>query len=367
MNGLYIHIPFCIKKCNYCDFASYPAFKERIDEYISALYADMSKYMGEGIDTIYLGGGTPSMLGVGHIDKILSKVHSLYKVEPDCEITIEVNPGTADRKKARELKKLGINRVSLGAQSFMDNELSCLGRVHSADDTRRAYDDLRSEGFSNISLDLMYALPNQSMSSLSTSIAQMLKMQPEHISCYGLKIEEGTPFYTMLQRGEISEHTDDSYADMYELICSELASGGYEQYELSNFAKSGFESKHNIKYWTLKDYIGVGLSAASCYRGKRYTKTADFNEYIKTLENAEYSCPDADERMSEYMILSLRLTKHGAKKREFKEMFGREISDVFSKPITKYKSAGLILETEDSYCLTPKAYYISNMVLSDFI
>ncbi len=367
MNGLYIHIPFCIRKCNYCDFASYPSCRERSAEYISALFRDMSAYCGEEVDTIYFGGGTPSLLPSGDIERILTEVHSTFKLTQNSEITLEVNPGTIDVQKARDFKKMGINRISLGAQSFINSELSALGRVHSADDTIRAYDELRTAGFDNISFDLMYAIHNQNISTLSTSIAQMLKLAPEHISCYGLKIEEGTPFYTMLERGEISEHSDDSYADMYELIRSELANAGYEQYELSNFSKKGFESKHNLKYWTLNDYIGIGLSAASCFKGCRYTKTSDFNSYVSDIENAEYSCPDADERMSEYMILSLRLTKIGAKKSEFKSMFGREISEVFGKTIEQNISKGLLYETEDSYLLTPKAYYISNMVLMCFI
>lgn len=367
MNGLYIHIPFCIKKCNYCDFASYPSLKNRSAEYICALIRDMNGYRGESIDTIYFGGGTPSVLDISDTDRILSDINRIFNVSPDCEITFEANPCTIDAKKAIELKKMGINRISLGAQSFIDDELSCLGRVHSADDTLRAYGELRDAGFDNISLDLMYALPNQDMSTLSTSISQMLKLQPEHISCYGLKIEEGTPFYAMLRKGEISEHSDDSYADMYELISLELKRAGYEQYELSNFSKPGYESKHNLKYWTMEDYIGVGLSSASCYGGKRYTKTADFDAYVRDIENAEISCPDITERMSEYMILGLRLTKLGANKARFKTMFGRDIAEVYSDAISRHIESGLIIETEDSYLLSPKAYYISNTVLMSFI
>ncbi len=367
MNGLYIHIPFCLKKCNYCDFASFPQLNHRADEYIDALCREMEAYRDENIDTVYFGGGTPSMLSEAQTGKITDKVFKTFNVSADAEITIEINPGTADINKAKALYHMGFNRISLGVQSAVDTELKALGRLHSFDDAKRAYENFRNAGFSNISLDLMYAIWGQTMESLGTSVDRMLNLSPEHISCYGLKIEENTPFYSMLLKGEIREKTDDEYADMYEYICKTLEDNGYFQYELSNFSKKGFESKHNLKYWLLKDYIGVGLSAASCRMGKRYTRTADFDLYLKSCENAEEYRLTAEEKMSEFMILSLRLTGIGANKEEFKSLFGKDIEAVFSKPIEKHLKNGLLLDKGDRYCLSKKAYYISNTVLSDFI
>lgn len=367
MNGLYLHIPFCLKKCNYCDFSSFPKLMPRADEYIEGLCREMKLYSGEGVDTVYFGGGTPSILSDVQLGRILESVFNNFKVSSNAEITIEVNPCTADFNKAKSLYSMGFNRISFGVQSAIETELKILGRLHSFDDATKTYDDFRRAGFSNISLDLMYALPGQSIQSLNTSIERMINLSPEHISCYGLKIEEGTPFYSMLSKGEITEKSDDEYADMYEFICKILEDKGYSQYELSNFSKDGYESKHNLKYWTLKDYIGLGLSAASCYRNKRYTRTSDFNSYLENFENDEISELTREDKMAEYMILSLRLTKIGANKARFKELFGKEIEEVFSDPVKKHLDQGLLIDMGDRYCLSKKAYYISNTVLCDFI
>ena len=367
MNGLYIHIPFCLKKCNYCDFASFPSLVSRGDEYIDAICREMMLYKGECVDTVYLGGGTPTVLKTDQIGRIMDGIRTAFDVSSDAEITIEANPGTVDGNKAKSLCNLGFNRVSLGAQSMVDDELQSLGRLHSADDTRRAYAAFADAGFSNISLDLMYAIPGQTMASLSTSMTQMLNLNPKHISCYGLKIEDGTPFDAMLSKGEICEKSDEEYADMYDYICESLASHDYMQYELSNFSKSSYESRHNLKYWTSGDYIGIGLSAASCFGGRRYTRTSDFADYIESFENAECIELDADDRMSEYMILSLRLTSRGAIKSEFESMFGISMERRFGEALAKHVKNGLLLDLGDRYVLSKKAYYISNSVLCDFI
>lgn len=367
MKGLYIHIPFCCKKCNYCDFASFPNLFSRADEYIDALLKEMEIYKDENINTIYFGGGTPSVLTACQLHKIMDGVFSSFNVSTDSEITIEVNPCTVDYRKAKDILDIGFNRVSLGAQSFVDTELNSLGRLGSSDDTLKAYNDLSSAGFNNISLDLMYAIPGQTIDTLSTSLGCMLKLKPKHISCYGLKIEDGTPFADMKREGIITEKSDDEYADMYEFICSTLSNAGYIQYELSNFSLPGYHSRHNLKYWTLCDYIGIGLSSSSCYRGERYTRTHNFEKYIKSFENAESYKLTKDEAMSEYMFLSFRLTQRGANKQEFKDLFNLDIEDVFFDEINKHIKNGLILDRGDSYILTPKAYYISNAVLCDFV
>ncbi len=367
MKGLYIHIPFCYKKCNYCDFASFPQLISRADEYIAALLKEMEIYKGESINTIYFGGGTPSILTSHQLHKIMDGIFSSFKISGDSEITLEVNPCTVDFKKAKEIYDIGFNRISLGAQSFVDTELKTLGRLSASEDTIKAYNDLASAGFNNISLDLMYAIPDQTIGTLSTSISCMLNLKPKHISCYGLKIEDGTPFAHMKRCGTIIEKSDDEYADMYEFICNTLSSAGYIQYELSNFSYPGYHSRHNLKYWTLCDYIGIGLSASSCYRNERYTRTSDFEKYINSFENAEVYKMTKDEAMSEYMFLSLRLTQRGANKQEFKNLFKLNIEDLFYDEINKHIKNGLILDRGDSYTLSPKAYYISNAVLCDFV
>lgn len=367
MKGLYIHIPFCIKKCNYCDFASYPSCISRAEEYTNALAMEMDKYKGEAIDTVYFGGGTPTLLDTACLDRLISCVFSKFNLNASAEITIEANPCTVNKEKSRELKKAGFNRVSLGAQSFIDSELMCLGRMHKASDTFYAYEHLTSAGFDNISLDLMYALPEQSFKSLSTSIAGMLNLRPKHLSCYGLKIEDGTVFSLMKENGEIKEKSDDEYADMYELICESFINAGYEQYELSNFSLPGFESKHNLKYWTCGEYIGIGLSASSYYKGKRYTHTPHFDKYLETIQNVEEFELSEKDKMSEYMFLNLRLVNRGAVKKDFETRFNKRIEDVFFAPIQKHLKLGTLLDLGDRYVLSKKAYYISNLVFRDFV
>ena len=369
MKGLYIHIPFCIKKCNYCDFVSYPGMLLNEDLYVQRLIEEAKSYKDNNLkfDTIYFGGGTPSLLKAENIGKILECVKSNFDVLHDSEITIEVNPSTIDYEKALKLKSYGINRVSLGAQSFIDEELKLLGRTHLSEDIINSFNILRKAGFNNISLDLMYALPKQSLSSLSTSIDKVLKLNPEHISCYGLKIEDNTPFGKMLSDGTIKEKSDDEYAKMYELIIDILEKNGYNQYEISNFSKEGSESKHNLKYWLSKEYIGLGLSASSYYSSSRYTNTYDFDKYIKSFEKAENITLSKEDKMSEYMILSLRLCKIGANKKEFEKLFGISIKEKFSNQINKHIKTGMIIEKEDRFILNPKVYFVSNSILCDFI
>ncbi len=367
MTGIYIHIPFCVRKCNYCDFASYPQCIGRSDEYVSAVCRELSSYPHEKADTVYFGGGTPSLLETAQLSKIADAVFSNFDVSGSAEITLEVNPKTADSEKIKSLKSIGFNRISLGSQSFCDNELKILGRIHSSEDTVRCYDMIRNAGFDNVSLDLMYAIPGQNMESLSTSINQVLKLAPEHISCYGLKFEPGTPFYAMLERGELSEKSEDEYADMYDIVRKELGDAGYFQYELSNFSKKGYESKHNLKYWLTQNYIGAGLSASSCYRDIRYTNTSDFENYIRFNEREDTCTLTQEDKMSEFMILSLRLTQIGAVKEEFTKRFGKSVYDVFGKTLDKHIRTGMLKDLGDRIVLSERAYYVSNGVLCDFV
>lgn len=369
MRGVYIHIPFCRQKCNYCDFCSYPSLLSRQDEYCEALCREAESCFSHGIkvDTIYFGGGTPSLFSAQNLSRVLHSLSKSFDISANAEITLEANPCTVTDQTAQSYRSIGFNRISLGAQSFVDSELETLGRLHTKRDTETAFCALRKAGFSNISLDLMYALPGQTIKSLGASVNRAIELSPEHISCYGLKIEEGTPFYDMLTSGEISEKSEDEYADMYDYISRILPEAGYSQYELSNFSKKGFESRHNLKYWTAGEYIGMGAAAASYYKGKRYTHSPDFDEYISSFKNSEFCTLSADEMMSEFMFLSLRLTSIGASKAEFERRFSRSIEDVFADAVSKHLKLGTILDMGDRYVLSPKAYFISNSVLCDFV
>ncbi len=369
MKGIYVHIPFCIKKCNYCDFCSFSKMLSRQKDYCNALKKEASSYKDDAIfaDTLYFGGGTPSLLNTVSLESILNTVKSNFNISPDAEITLEANPCTITKEKAKELFSLGINRISLGAQSFIDKELSMLGRAHTSNDIENSFHFLREAGFHNISLDLMYALPNQTSHTLLKSIKKIIGLNPEHISCYGLKIEEGTPFYEMLLKGQIKEKSDDEYADMYALICSEFENNGYKQYELSNFSIDGKMSKHNLKYWLGKEYIGLGASASSYYNNTRYTNTIDFNSYLKDFEKSENYTLSIKEQMSEFMFLSLRLTSIGAIKEEFQNRFGTSINNAFPEAVKKHLSNGMLKDMGDRYVLAKRAYYVSNSILCDFV
>lgn len=369
MKGIYIHIPFCKKRCNYCDFCSYPSLIGRQEQYCRALADEAATYNSHSIcaDTVYFGGGTPTLLDLEQLAFVMDAINTHFKISPDAEITIEANPCTITPQKAKALRSMGFNRISLGAQSFVDSELAALGRTHSSHDIIKSFNILRDSGFTNISLDLMYAIPGQTLSTLSTCTEQVLNLAPEHISCYGLKIEENTPFDAMLSQGIISEKSDDEYADMYELIVSMLKSSGYCQYELSNFARQGFESKHNLKYWLGYEYVGLGASAASYYGKRRFAHTCDFDAYISSFENTEDYSLSQDDMMSEFMFLSLRLTSIGASKAEFESRFGKKADDVFADAISKHLTTGLLKDLGDRYVLSDRAYYVSNSILCDFV
>ncbi len=369
MKGIYIHVPFCLKKCNYCDFCSYPDMTDHINEYVLRANSEMEKYKNEKIeaDTLYFGGGTPSLLSVEQISNLLKGAKENFKIMPKSEITIEANPCTVNSQKANAWKNMGINRISLGAQTFSDSELKKLGRIHNSEDTKRAFWVLRDAGFDNISLDLMYAIPNQDEKSLKDTLKEFITLSPEHISCYGLKIEEGTPFSNFLEKGEISEKSDEEYENMYHIIKDTLEINGYEQYELSNFSKDGKHSCHNVKYWTGEEYVGIGPGASSLYGGKRYTNTGDFEKYLSSFELSEDVILSKEDLMSEFMFLSLRLTKTGASKTLFRERFGHDIWEVFPDAIKKHLGNGLLKDEGDRYILAQRAYYISNYVLCDFV
>lgn len=365
MYGIYIHIPFCIKKCNYCDFASFSLGRDVQSEYISKLTDEIKTRRGIYADTVYIGGGTPSVICDDDLRRLLSAVNENIIIKEDAEFTIEVNPATVTETKAKIMKEYGVNRISIGAQSFCDDELNLLGRIHSAEDTLRTYELMRESGFENISMDLMYALPGQSMQRLNNSLDTLLSLKAEHISCYGLKIEEGTPFFNMLGKGLIKDCDEDTFADMYNMITERLCGLGYNHYEISNFAKDGFESKHNLKYWQDKDYIGFGVSASSKEGNRRYTNALTVDEYLSGNPLSEDYTMELKEQMSEFIILALRVINLGADRYKFRDKFGMELNDVFGHQLDKIND--YTIDDGRYIKLRKEALLVSNSIMCEFI
>ncbi len=365
MKGIYIHIPFCIKKCNYCDFASYPNRLSNQDEYITALINEFKAYKGTKADTVYIGGGTPSVLSYCNTQRLLEAVNSVFCLPADSEFTVEVNPKTLDIQKARLFKSMGVNRISIGAQSFLDTELKTLGRIHTPSDTVETFELLRKIGFDNISIDLMYAFFGQTLNTLADSMQKLIDLNPEHISCYGLKIEDGTPFGNMLKNGELTETDEDTFADMYGYIRDTLVKNGYIHYEISNFAKQGRESRHNLKYWQNEDYTGFGLGASSKEGRRRFTNSRDFDEYILSYALCEDYTMDMEEAMDEFIILGLRVINSGVDKAKFYDTFGVSLDDRYARAIQEVSP--YITNTPNSLKLRSEAALVSNSIMCRFL
>lgn len=359
--GLYIHIPFCERKCAYCDFTSYEGKFSLGSDYCDKIISEIKSHDKYDVDTVYFGGGTPSSVDSKIICRILDCAYSHFNIDKNAEITIEVNPASVTADKLSDYKKSGINRISMGAQSFNDDELKTLGRLHSAQDIYDTYNLIRSCGFDNVSLDLMFGLPNQTLQKLGHSIECMLLLKPEHISCYGLKIEEGTPFYNKMKSGEISPLEDDNFADLYDYVCTRLTDAGYVQYEISNFCLPDKYSRHNSRYWKCSEYIGVGAGASSYIDNVRSKNTDDLLDYKNEVEEIL----STQDKMSEFVIFGLRMTDAGISIEEFKNRFGKDIYDVFGKQFLKYER--FITRDGDVLKLKRNAYYVSNAILADFI
>jgi len=377
--GLYIHIPFCVKKCNYCDFLSAPADDVTKKRYVEVLCKEISGYKEltkeYELATIYFGGGTPSVLDVSLTEQILSVIQKTFTVDmAAAEVTLEVNPGTASPEKLKRYKELGINRLSIGVQSSKQEELALLGRIHSFEDAKQTVLWAREAGFKNISLDLMSALPGQTLEAYKENVEAILSLKPEHISSYSLIVEEGTPFYGQYaegapREGDLPEEETDRA--MYVYTKERLAAAGYARYEISNYAKPGCESRHNSSYWTGIDYIGVGLGASSLFTNARYHNETDLNKYMEEAEagqdirrEMEHLVPE--EQMEEFMILGLRMMC-GVSRAEFQNRFGRQIETVYGSALTKLEKQGLLLREGDRIALTERGIDVSNQVFVEFV
>ena len=325
--GIYIHIPFCVRKCDYCDFYSVPGRDGRMDAYLHALEVHIAESAPQAeiytVNTIYFGGGTPTFFGAERLARLLQIVRKQFNVSKDCEITVECNPDSADQDTLLTLKKAGVNRLSMGVQSAQDKELEEIGRVHSFAQATRAFQRARDAGFDNISLDLIYGLPDQTMESWKESVEALLKLNPEHLSCYGLKLEQGTPLYERREQEQMAD--DDTQADMYLWMVERLKNAGYGQYEISNFARPGRQSRHNLKYWMGEEYIGFGPSAHSYFGRQRYSFVRDLDAYVKgVLYNGkildESTRINRREMGKEYLMLRMR-TIWGVEENEYRERF----------------------------------------------
>ena len=364
--GLYIHIPFCKAKCAYCDFYSLAHSEEKMDAYMAALLRHLEEVApraaGMQVDTVYFGGGTPSYLGAARLCRILQTVLRRYDVARDAEITLEANPDSAgDWKELRKLRRAGFNRLSLGVQSTDDALLRRIGRIHTYEQVQQAVTAARKAKFTDLSLDLIYGLPGQTMEGWQRTLADAVALGPEHLSCYGLKLEEGTPLWQ--QRQTLTRPDDDAQAAMYLYTVAALGEMGYEQYEISNFAKSGKESRHNLKYWRMEEYAGFGPGAHSDFGGVRYGYVRDIDSYIAgRLVLSESETDSTLARDYEYVMLSLR-TAAGIDRQTFEKRY-RQRFQPMEALFEQYEKAGLASRTEGGWRLTPKGFLVSNSIIA---
>lgn len=403
MNGLeiYIHIPFCVKKCDYCDFLSAPADLETKEKYVEALINEiklnknkMSEYV---VDTVFIGGGTPSLLEEKQISKIMSVLRDNCNMSENPEITIECNPGTITESKLCEYKKSGINRISFGLQSANDEELKSIGRIHNYAGFLESYNLARKCGFDNINVDLMSALPGQTLKSYEETLNKVVRLEPEHISAYSLIVEENTLMYDRVKKAQIKGINilpdEESERKMYYLTNNILRSNGYRKYEISNYSKPGKECKHNIGYWQRKEYLGFGIGAASLYKENRYNNISDINKYIEVLtnnikENSINNVGNSSEvenqvnilnsivknlqqlterdRMEEFMFLGLRMME-GVSMEKFEQYFGKTYMEVYGKVQKRMEDKRFLINDNGYVKLTEFGIDLSNYVMSEFL
>ena len=365
---LYVHIPFCVRKCQYCDFLSGPSDEETKDRYIEALLKEIraAEHTEDyEIVSVFIGGGTPSALKAEAIASIMRTLQEQFFFCEDAEVTIEANPGTVDLEKLTIYRNVGINRLSLGLQSTDAEELKLLGRIHSYEEFLKSYEWAREAGFSNINIDLMFAIPGQTGEAWRQHLYQVAELNPEHISAYSLIIEEGTPFAEQ----NLDLPDEDTEYQMYEDTAEILERYGYRQYEISNYAKQGYMCRHNAGYWQRREYLGFGLGASSLYGGMRFSNTRRMQEYLKESRNPDQIRKDVtvlsrNERIEEFMFLGFRMTE-GISEKKFEENFDVRLMDVYGDILQKYEETGFVEQTK--WRLTRKGIHVSNHILADFL
>lgn len=379
---LYLHIPFCIQKCNYCDFLSMPAKEEVRRHYVNCLLEEI-RQKGEQckeyqVSTVFFGGGTPSLLAGVQIAELMEAIRNSFQVDADAEITIECNPGTLDRQKLLFYQRSGVNRLSIGLQSAVNRELQLLGRIHTYEQFLENYDLARKMGFENINVDLISALPGQKTKDWEYTLKKVMELRPEHISAYSLMVEEGTPFHEIYgqdaRRREQGEHPrylpeEETEQEMYQLTGQMLAEKGYRRYEISNYARPFKECRHNIGYWQRVPYLGLGLGSSSLMEERRFSNTGSLEEYLNR-------CPEfgkenitvlgKNQQMEEFMFLGLRMTD-GISREEFEKQFELELEGVYGTALQKLCREGMLLQKAGRICLTEEGILVSNYVLSQFL
>lgn len=375
--GLYIHIPFCRSKCAYCDFCSYTGVDSKIvDHYVNSLILQAEDFSslckGHCVDSIYFGGGTPSILPVKQLTRILDCIIRLYNVHKNAEITVEVNPATVNADYLKKLRLAGVNRLSIGMQSVNDNELKRLGRIHTYEEFEKTYNAARYVGFENINIDVMYGIPDQTKESFINTLDKVIRLEPEHVSLYALQLEEGTPMYKM--QNELTFPDDDEQFEMYCEAVRRLKKAGIEPYEISNFSIDGYESIHNIKYWLGDEYIGLGVAAHSYFDGERFEATRNIKTYVYAMELVKKRIPiyvsyekiDKEEAAKEFFELGMRLYE-GIERAEFEEKFGPELAAMYLDPLNDYVEDGYVRIANGIYAFTEKGMFVSSYILSDIL
>lgn len=377
-SSLYIHMPFCVRKCAYCDFNSHEYPGSSLDDYVLLLLKELStkadRFKVESVPTLYFGGGTPSLLTYRQVSAIMQTVRDCYCLERDAEITLEVNPGTVTSESLAGYRAAGINRLSIGVQSFDDGMLKALGRIHSADEAREAVRMARSAGFQGLGVDLIHSLPGQTLQKWGRELKEAIAVKPDHISAYGLSVEEGTPFAAMADRGELDLPDEEIAAAMFELAPTALEEAGYEQYEISNFARPGYRSRHNQVYWSRQNYLGLGAGAHSFLRepdfGVRWENPRSISEYAALVNDVRRPEPATyltrREAIGEYFFLGLRMM-HGVNLQAFTDEFGSDAMDEFPGVIERLTSGGLTVLDGGRFCLSSNGIILANRVLCEFV
>ena len=377
---LYLHIPFCVRKCNYCDFFSASGTQEEQADYVSAILQEIQSYHELSkeyeVQTIFLGGGTPSLLTPEQIEQIFAAIYHTFSVNENAEITMEMNPGTVDIEKLHAMKSAGVNRLSIGLQSAQDEELKMLGRIHTYEEFLETWKLTEKAGFENRNIDLMSALPGQTIESYEETLSKVLALGPEHISAYSLILEEGTVFYDWYEKGKLDRGAwelpseEEEYA-MGELTIQRLAEAGMHRYEISNYAKPGKECRHNLGYWDRVDYLGIGAGSSSLIKGERFDHIRDRKAYIEKIRNGESILIDreilsVESQMEEFMYLGLRKVK-GVSRTDFQNYFGKNVNDVYGKVLDKLEEEKLLEYEDDRIRLTHRGMDVSNCVLAEFL
>lgn len=375
---LYVHIPFCVKKCSYCDFLSAPATEQTKEAYMAALFAEIGErakdYKDRIVTSVFIGGGTPSLLSGDSIRQLMEHIREGFRLAPDAEITMEVNPGTVTTEKLTAFYAAGINRLSIGMQSAQEQELKILGRIHDFDGFCQVYREAVEAGFTNINVDVMSGLPGQTLASYKDTLEKVLRLEPmpQHISAYSLIVEEGTPFAAMADRGELPLPEEDTERAMYEETIEVLAGYGFHRYEISNYALDGYECRHNVGYWVRRDYLGFGIGAASLIDNVRFQNGRDLNAYLAhpLASREEQQSLTTQEQMEETMFLGLRLIR-GVSYPEFARCYGQTLEEVYGEVIARNEADGLLTVREDEtgrrLMLTGRGLDVSNYVMAQFL